>query len=279
MSVKILLDSSADMIPEVRERVEVLPLTVRFGDEEFADGVTITTAQFYEKLAAFNTVPATSQVPPADFEEAYKRALQEADEVLVLTLSSDLSGTYQSAMIAAAEYEGKVYVVDSRSVALGTGVLAQYALELVDLGMGAAKIAEELASAREKVRLIAVLDTLEYLKKGGRISKTVALAGGLLSIKPIVGAVDGELKLIGKARGSKQANALLNQEIEKCGGVDFEMPALLGYSGISLEGIAKYLEESAQFWNGRKLPITSVGCAVGCYTGPGAVAIAFFAAE
>lgn len=279
MKIRILVDSGADLVPAVRERVEVLPLTIRFGDEEFYDGVNITTGEFYEKLAASKTLPTTSQISPFAFEEAYARALQDADAVVVITLSSGLSGTYQSAVIAAEEYSGKVFVVDSLNVALGSGILVQYGLELMDQGMTAAEIAEELTKAREKVRLFGVLDTLEYLQKGGRISKTVALAGGLLSVKPIITADGGQLKMVGKARGNKQANALMNQQIEKWGGVDFSKPILMGYSGTSDELLVKYLADSGELWQNSKFLTTTVGSAVGTHVGPGAVAVAYFTAE
>lgn len=279
MKIRIMVDSSADLIPAVRERVEVLPLTIRFGDEEFFDGVNLTAGEFYKKLAAASALPTTSQVSPFAFEQAYAHALQSADAVVVITLSAALSGTFQSGVIASEAYQGKVFVVDSQNVSLGSGVLVQYALELVDRGMDAAGIAEELTRARERVRLFSVLDTLEYLQKGGRISRTAALAGSILSIKPIITADGGELKLVGKARGSKQANALMNQQIETRGGVDFAKPILMGYSGTSDERLTRYLAESGEFWQNRKFSTTMVGTAVGTYAGPGAVAVAYFTAE
>ena len=190
-------------------------------------------------------------------------------------VSSRLSGTYQSARIAAEDYPGKVFVVDTLQVALSSSVLVAYALDLVQKGMGAAEIAEELTAVREKVHLMAVVDTLEYLQKGGRVSKTVAIAGGLLNVKPIIGLTEGEIKMLGKARGNKQANALMNKEIARLG-IDFSKPILLGYTGTDDALLRKYTEESSDLWEGRVLPSTIVSAVIGTHVGPGAVAVAFF---
>ena len=281
MSVKIIVDSTADLIPQVRSRVEVVPLTIRFGEEEYTDGVTIDSHTFYEKRIESDVLPTTSQASPYDFEEKFRRAVEEGHQVVCIAVSSRLSGTYQSACIAAEEFPGKVFVVDSQTIALGSAILTDYALSLVDRGLDAETIAWKLMQKREKVRLLAMLDTLEYLKKGGRISSTVALAGGLLNIKPVVCIENGEIKMLGKARGSRQANNLLVQEIEKAGGVDFHKPVLLGYTGLSDALLKKYIQDSSTLWEGRveELPCSVVGSVVGTHAGPGAVAVAFFAAD
>lgn len=281
MSVKIIVDSTADLIPQVRSRVEVVPLTIRFGEEEYTDGVTIDSHTFYEKLIESDVLPTTSQASPYDFEEKFRRAVEEGHQVVCIAVSSRLSGTYQSACIAAEEFPGKVFVVDSQTIALGSAILTDYALSLVDRGLDAETIAWKLMQKREKVRLLAMLDTLEYLKKGGRISTAVAFAGGLLNIKPVVCIENGEIKMLGKARGSRQANNLLVQEIEKAGGVDFHKPVLLGYTGLSDALLKKYIQDSSTLWEGRveELPCSVVGSVVGTHAGPGAVAVAFFAAD
>ena len=281
MSVKIIVDSTADLLPEIAAQVKIVPLTIRFGEQEFIDGVTIDSKKFYEMLIESDQLPTTSQANPGAFEEAFAEAVEAGHEVVCVTCSGKLSGTNQSAVIAAEEYPGKVFVVDSQTIALGSAILIQYALELVEKGMNAEEIAWKLLQKREKVRLIAMLDTLEYLKKGGRISKTVAFAGGLLNIKPVICIEDGEIKMLGKARGSKQGNNLLVQEIGKAGGVDFGKPLLLGYTGLSDTLLQKYIADSAQLWEGNveKLPVRVVGSVVGTHAGPGAVAVAFFSAE
>ena len=279
--VKIIVDSTADMIPELKSRVIRVPLTVTFGDNEYIDGVTIDHKRFYEMLIESDALPTTIQATPDRFITAIEQALNEGDEAVIITLSSKLSGTYQSAVIAASEYEGRVYAVDSRSVAIGTGILAEFALGAAESGKSAREIAEMLEIQRERVRVIALLDTLEYLKRGGRISKTTALAGGLLSIKPVVELRDGAVEILGKARGSKQGNNLLIKEIEQSGGVDFSMPLLLGYTGLSDALLQKYIEDSAALWQGNveELHTTIVSSVVGTHTGPGVVAAAFFKAQ
>lgn len=281
MSVRIIVDSTADLVPQAARRVKIVPLTIRFGEQEFIDGVTIDSRKFYEMLVESDELPTTSQANPAVFEEAFAEAVAQGHEVVCITCSSRLSGTHQSAVIAAEEFPGKVFVVDSRSIALGSAILVQYALELLDRGMSAKEIAWKLMQKRDKVRLIAMLDTLEYLKKGGRISKTVAFAGGLLNIKPVICIEDGEIKILGKARGSRQGNNLLVQEIQKAGGVDFRKPLLLGYTGLSDNLLQKYIADSAALWQGNveQLPVSVVGSVVGTHAGPGAVAVAFFSAE
>ena len=276
MSVKIIIDSTTDLMPAVKARCLVVPLTVHFGDEEYIDGVTISHKEFYEKLVETDVMPRTSQAPPAAFAKVYEK-LGPDDSAVVITLTADLSGTYQSAMIAAADYDN-IHVVDGRSVAIGSGILAELALQMADAGMDAGTIAEKLNEEKEKIHVIAMVDTLEYLWKGGRLSHTAAVAGGLLNIKPVLAIVDGNIKVLGKARGSKQANNLLVSEIQKAGGVDFDKPVMLGYTGLSNALLLKYIEDSKALWEDSKtsLNYTVIGSVIGTHAGPGAVAVAFF---
>lgn len=279
--VKIIVDSTADMVPEVAERVGIVALTLRFGDREYVSGVDIDGRKFYEMLVESDTLPTTSQATPYDFTDAFTKATADGSEVVCLTLSAKLSGTHQSAVIAAQEFDGKVHVVDSGSVTIGLGILVEYALHLADEGLSGEEIAWKLLQKREEVHLLAMVDTLEYLKKGGRISAAAAVAGSLLNIKPVLTIADGEIRVLGKARGSRQANNLLVQEIQKAGGVDFDKPLLLGYTGLSDTLLQKYVQDSAQLREGRRenLPCALVGSVVGTHVGPGAVAVAFFQQE
>ena len=277
MCVRIIVDSSTDVSEEYREKIQFVPLTVRFGDKEYLDGVEISKHQFYEMLVESDALPTTSQATPAAFAEYLESVASAGDSAVVITLSSKLSGTYQSAVLAAEDYPN-IYVVDSQSVAIGTGVLAQYAVELAQQGMGAEEIAQVLTQQREKVCVVALLDTLEYLKKGGRISKTVAFAGGMLNIKPVVTVQDGAVALIGKARGSRNGNNLLVEKIREAGGVDFERPVLLGYTGLSSALLEKYVDDSKALWADHvdKLDGCLLCSVIGTHAGPGAVAVAFF---
>ena len=278
MNVKIIIDSTADTTPAVRAKCAVVPLCVRFGDTEFVDGVTINHKEFYEKLIESDELPTTSQPTPDAFAQEYQKAVDEGRKAVVLTIASELSGTYQSATIAAMDFPGSVYVVDTKTVAIGAGILAQMAVELAEQGASAETIAEKITAERENVRLVAMLDTLEYLKKGGRISKTVAFAGNLLSIKPVISVQDGVIHMLGKARGSKQANNLLVEQIQAAGGVDFGKPVLLGYTGLSDILLRKYITDSAALWedSNEVLCCTPIGSVIGTHAGPGAIAAAFF---
>lgn len=277
MKVRIIVDSTADLVPEIKEKVSVVPLTVHFGDDEYIDGVTITHEEFYEKLVECDTLPSTSQATPAAFGEVFEQVRRAGESAVVLTLASTLSGTYQSAMIAAADYDN-IYVVDSSTATIGGGILTELALRLKAQGLPAADIAQTLEQEKKHIRIIAMVDTLEYLKRGGRISKTVALAGTLLNIKPVLSVTDGEISILGKARGSKQGNNLLVQQIQKAGGVDFSKPVLLGYTGMSDVLLQKYIQDSKFLWeNGTEdLRCTVIGSVIGTHAGPGAIAVAFF---
>lgn len=278
MGIKIITDSGSDIGIYNDLGVTVLPMTVRFGDTEYRDGVDITTMEFYEKLIESDELPATSLVSPAAFEEAYSKAAQAGDTALVITISSRLSGTWQSAVLAAQEYDN-VFVVDSKSVAVGENILVKYALELIGQGLSPQAIVEALEENREKIHVIALLDTLEYLKKGGRISSAVALVGGALAIKPVVAVKDGAVAMIGKARGSRKGNNYLIEEIKGSSGVDFSKPICLGYTGLSDDLLNKYIADSMEIWKGHmeSLSVCHVGPTIGTHVGPGAIAVAFFA--
>ena len=277
MNTRIIVDSTTELMPEYRERVKVIPLIVRFGEEEYIDGVTIDHKTFYEKLIESDVLPATSQANPDTFMKAFDEIKAAGESAVVITLSSKLSGTYQSAIIAAEDYDN-IYVVDSGTVTIGASILTELALKYLDEGMDARAVAEKLEEDKKKIHIVALVDTLEYLKKGGRISKTVAFAGTLLNIKPVISVTDGEINMLGKARGSKMGNNLLVQEIEKAGGIDFSKPVLLGYSGLSDILLKKYIEDSRHIWdsNLESVRYTTIGSVIGTHAGPGAIAVAFF---
>ena len=277
MKTRIIVDSTADCVPEIEQRVHVVPLTVHFGQEEYVDGVTIDHKTFYKKLVESDVLPTTSQATPEAFIQEFEKAKKAGEAAVVITLASEFSGTYQSATIAAEEYEN-VYVVDSSSAAMGSGILVELAFRLLDEGKSAEDIAKVLEEEKKKIVVVALVDTLEYLKKGGRVSKATAFAGGILNIKPVLSVIDGEINLLGKARGSKMGNNLLVQEIDKAGGIDFTKPVLLGFSGISDALLLKYIEDSRHIWEGnlKEVRYTTVGSVIGTHAGPGAVVVAFF---
>ncbi len=278
MSVKIILDSTVDISAKYCGKTEMVPLTVRFGNDEYKDRVELGAREFYEKLVESDVMPTTSQANISDFEEVFEREINEGNELVVITISSKLSGTYNSALLAAQSYPDRVFVVDSLSVSIGSGVLAEFATQLADAGLCASDIAKRLIAERDNVKVIAMFDTLEYLKRGGRISSSAAFAGNLLALKPVVTIRDGEIAILGKARGSRQSNNYLIKEIEKAGGIDFCKPLLLGYTGFDDSVLQKYISDSRHIWENNidELDTAIVGSAVGTHAGPGAIAIAFY---
>ena len=277
MKTRIIIDSTANMRLDLYDKVTVLPLTVRFKEEEYIDGVTITNEEFYEKLAVADELPSTSQGTPEAFSKLFEEVKAAGDEAVVITIASKLSGTCQSANIAAMEYDN-IYVVDSGNVAVGSGVLTEYAIRLMEEGKSAKEIKEILDRDKEKVHIIAMVDTLKYLKMGGRISGVVAFAGELLNIKPIVEVFDGEIHQISKARGLKMANQVLLNEINKVGQVDYTKPVRFGHSGVTDAGIQQFFDNTKDFWAEGNAELSSVlmGSIIGTHAGPGIIAIAFF---
>ena len=285
MTVRIITDSGSDCLQGEHPQLDVLPLSVGFGSTVYQADVELTRERFYELLVEGDDFPTTGQVNPYAFSQAISRAQEAGEDVVVISLSSKLSGTYQSACTAAAEAGDatEVHVVDTENVTLGMKILIQYALRLLDEGKSAAEIARAVEEARDRVCVLALLDTLEYLKRGGRISAAAGTVGELLSIKPVITVRDGEVAVLGKARGSKNGRNLLRQQVEAAGGIDFDMPLLLGYSGLSDKLLRKYLADSRSVWEGKiaeeDIPVVMVGATIGTHVGPGAVAVAFFKAE
>ena len=280
-NITIITDSASDISQNNNKGVTVLPMTITFGEENYEDGVSLTPDNFYMKLIESSALPKTSQVSPYAFGQAYENALKSADYVIVITLSSKLSGTYQSACIAADDYDGRVFVIDSENVTVGEQILVDYALSLIDKGIEVNTIVSQLNTMKKRIRLVALLDTLEYLKKGGRISSGATFLGNVLSIKPVIAIVDGEVSFLGKARGSKQGNNFLIQQVDTYGGIDYSLPVLLGYTGCSTVLMDKYIKDSSSLWEGRiPVPdIIQVGATIGTHIGPGGIAVAFFSKE
>lgn len=278
MKVRILSDSTADVSKETREKLTVIPLNLYFGDEEYLDGVSLTYRQFYEKLIESDELPHTSQANPEAFAKVFEEIKANDETAVLITLASTFSGTYQSALIAAEDYEDRIFVVDSKNATIGTGILVELAFKLAESGMSAKEIAERLTVERDNVCLLGMVDTLEYLKRGGRISKTAAFAGEMLSLKPVLRILDGEIIVLGKARGSKKGNNLLVTEIEKAGGVDFDKPVMLAYSGLDDSLLQKYVEDSRALWEGHidELKQSCIGSVIGTHLGPGVICVAFF---
>ncbi|MBQ7432663.1 MAG: DegV family protein [Lachnospiraceae bacterium] len=286
MSVRIITDSAADISQECAKEwnITVIPLKIRFEEEdgaEYLDGVTITNEQFYQKLILEQKQPKTSQISPYDYEKVFQEVKEAGDTAVYISLSSKISGSYQSANIAADDYEGIVYIVDSLEFCIGQRILVELAVRLRDEGKSAEEIAQTVKEEQKNVRLIALFDTLEYLKRGGRLSKGKAFVGSVLSLKPVLTITDGEVEILGKARGAKVGNNMLKEYVRKEGGIHFDKPYCLGYSGLSDERMWQYVENSRELYDGdvKALPVAHVGAVIGTYAGPDAIAVAFFCQE
>ena len=281
MAIRIITDSASEFAQGEDPRVTVLPISIAFGTDTYLDGVDLPRERFYELLVEGEGIPTTGQVTPPSFSAALDDAAAVGDEALVITVSSELSGTYASALTAAEGRDG-VVVLDSRTVSIGERIVVRRAIQLVEGGEDLSAVASVLESETADVRVVALLDTLEYLRRGGRIPASAARLGEFLAIKPVISVEDGILKLQGKARGSKNGRSLLRQEVERTG-VDYDRPIELGYTGLSDSLLLKYLRDNRDLWEGHVteagLPVTLVGATVGTHTGPGTIGVAYFSKD
>ena len=280
MGIRIIADSASDISQERAKEwgITVLPLTVKFHEEEYMDGVTITPLEFYEKLVETDELPKTSQITPYRYEEEFKKAVSQGDEVICFCLSSGVSGSYQSACLAARSFEGRVTVIDTRQFCVSEYIIVQRAVDLARQGLSCREVVDKISLELDEAHVLAVFDTLEYLKLGGRISPAAAAIGNILSIKPVLTIEDGMVKVLGKARGSKKSGNMLTQFIDELGGIDFDRPVCLAYSGFDDSFLKKYVKDSAHIYAGHEdvLQTAYVGSTIGTYSGPGAIAVAFF---
>lgn len=279
MSVRIICDSASDITQEQAKEwgIDVLPLKILWDGEEYLDGVTMKPGKFFEKLIETDELPTTSQLSPYDFDKAFQKVVDAGDTAVCFTISSKLSGTYQSANIAKEEFGDSIVVVDTLNAAVGEQIIVKRAIELRDSGKSAQEIADIINEEKKKVKVMALIDTLEYLKKGGRISATTAMAGAVLNIKPVVAIEDGEIGVLGKARGSKNGNNKLMELVQR-DGIDFDRPFLLTYAGLNDDLLQKYIKDSSSLYEGKtkELGIVPLGSVIGTHVGPGAIGIAFF---
>lgn len=277
MSIRIITDSAADIDQNELEGLIILPMTITFDGVSYRDGIDINKQDFFKMLETSESMPITSLVSPAAFEDAYKQITADGDEAIVLTISSELSGTYQSATIAAEDYPN-VSVLDTRSATLSERVCVLRCMELIKAGLSRDEILTKLGEEIERVVIFGVVDTLKYLQKGGRISSSSALVGGIIGIKPVLTIEEGKIIGIGKARGSKKSNQFLNEKIEECGGIDFGLPFSAGYTGSDDANLLQYLESNKEILDKapHEIEVVQAGSTVGTHAGPGAVLVAFF---
>ncbi len=278
--IRIITDSTSDITMDqaAKLNIEVMPLTVSFGEKSYRSGIDITNEEFYKKIVSCSELPKTAQVNPYEFEEKYKGFLDAGDEIISIHLSKGLSGTYQSAQIAKDTLNSdKITVIDSLNVASALGLLVIIAAQMRDQGASVKEITEAINSYIPRLRLYIVLDTLDYLKKGGRISPTVAFIGGVLNLHPIVTMSNGKVEIADKAKGKKSAIKWLRDKMQALAQED-ELPMLVGHADAVSRGIA--LKEALEE-DGVKNIIDNVcmGSVVGSYSGPDAIGIYYISKE
>lgn len=276
--IKIITDSVGDLPQDLAEEwdVEIVPLTINFEDGSYRDGVDIKSDEFYKKLRTCDRLPTTAQVTPSEFLEVYKKYSNEYDDFIVITISSAMSGTFQSAVTASeiGGLEDRVTVIDSKGITLGQGLMVLEAARMAKRGESKEEIINRINEMVEKVEYILVVDTLEYLKKGGRLSATKAFVGEALKIKPVLTMKDGKLIQTGKIRGRKKVIKWIMEELKESK-VDFSKQTI-GVNHTDSREFAEELAEKIQKnFAPKEIILGDVGATVGTHAGPGAVAVYF----
>lgn len=281
MAIRFLTDSTADISPDeaARRGIDVVPLKVLFGETAYRDGIDLDHSTFYDMLAEAKQLPTTSQATPEDFLPYFERAKANGDRLICLPIAASLSGTCQSAQIARdmCGYDG-VYVVDSTQTVLGLRALIDLACLLRDQGMDAAGIVAEIERARSRVRLLAIVDTLEYLHKGGRLPAAVSIVGGLLKVKPIITLKDGALDVVGKGVGAKGSLSAMMKLLGNSLRSDPRLPVYYGYTADDTL-CQKLMEQTETRFGPHRREVCSVGAVIGTHVGPGAAVIVYLEAE
>lgn len=278
--IRIITDSTSDISMEKAKalNIDVVALTVSFGENSYKSGIDISNAEFYKKLVSSNELPKTAQVNPYEFEEVYKKYLDAGDEIISIHISKDLSGTYQSAVIAKETLDSdKITVIDSLNVSSALGLLVILAAQMRDNGASAKEIVDAVNNYIPRLRLFIVLDTLDYLKKGGRISPTVAFIGGVLNLHPIVTLVNGKIEIADKAKGKKSAIKWLREKMSTLKQED-GLPMLVGHADAESRGEA--LKEALEEDGVKNIQDNvCMGSVVGTYSGPDGIGVFYVSKE
>ena len=274
--IQIVTDSASDITLKQAEEmnVQIVPLTILFEDGVCPQETDEDFQIFYEKLIKENGLPKTSQPTPNKYLEIFRLAKEVGDEVLVITLSGGLSGTVQSAKLAKdlAGYE-RIEIIDSKQAILTQRMLVEYAVKLRDEGKTLDEITALVLKQREKLTVFGMLDTLTYLKKGGRIPASMALLGNLLRIKPVIILKDSVLEQLGKARGRKDGLKMLCTQMEEAE-IDLDFPVYFGYT-LDPEPTKQFQMEMEQKFQLKNTKLYPVGGVIGTHVGPNCVAVAF----
>jgi len=274
--MRIITDTGTDILEKEAKKlgIELVAIRSNFTDTVFSENTESEFTRFYDKLRQTDTLPVSSQPSPAEFLELFEDAKEKQEEVVVITISSKLSGTYNGAMLAKdmAEYDN-IYVVDSLQASLSERLLVEYAVKLRDAGMGAKELVRKLEQDRERVILTGVPSTLLYLKMGGRISPVVAAVGGVIGIKPVLWLKDGVIESRSKARGMRMAKSGM-QSFLKDYEADPAMPVMFAHSDNAEMG-QQFMEETVQQFGLTGCSLHEIGMAIGTHIGPDALMMAF----
>lgn len=273
--IAIVTDSTADITPSQAKKlgITIIPLTVNFGMQQYRDGIEISSEEFYPMLAASTTLPTSSQPSPAEFKEIYERLLQDHDSIISIHISTGLSGTISSALTAQEMVQGNIYIVDSKSISLGIGLIVLEAIDMAAQGLTAEQIVAELESVRKRTEVMFTLDTLEYLHKGGRIGKVAAVMGALLNIKPIVRVVDGIYIPVGKVRRQEQALQEIVHQFQALA-TGKQIKRIVVAHGAAEKAAKQLAAKLKQAFDRDPDMFVPVGPVIGVHTGPGTVGAA-----
>jgi DegV family protein with EDD domain len=275
--VRIVTDSTADLSePQQREAgLTVVPLNVRFGDEIFQDHVELTGDQFFARLKTSPQLPKTSQPPVGAFEEVFRQHREAGDDVVAVLISSKVSGTFAAAEMAAKSVDGEhIEVIDSLTASMALGFLALEGAKLGKTGAGRQQVADRIRSLVPKARVLAAIDTLTYLEKGGRIGHARALLGSLLNFKPLITLHEGVVAPLGRARGRVQAIDKLVELLRR----DGELTNLAVLHGGALADAERLRDRIAGSYPGLDIPLAETGAVIGTYTGPGVIGFTYLTA-
>lgn len=272
--IKIVTDSTIDLPKEIIEKynLDVLPMLINFGEESYLDGVELTANEMQDRINRENVLPTTAQVTPTRFEECFEKHLKDGYKVLVLTISSKMSGTYQSACIAKDMLESDdIVVIDSKLVTAHYGMLVIEVAKMIEQGKELNEIVDKVAELQPKIKSSLSFESLENLVRGGRLSKTVGTIGAVLGLRLILDIQDGEMAVKDKVRGSKKALKKIISDFEACErDENVDVILLDSYNEDIYNGLKKYLQE-----NNISYIETKVGCAVGIHAGPKACGLIY----
>jgi len=277
MGIRIVVDSTSDLTDEIIEKynIKMVPLTVNFENESFLDKVELSTKEFFDKLEAAEKLPTTTLVSPGTFVEVFSEILLEGDQVLGMFIASELSGTYDSARMAKDMIGSEdIHIVDTKSVCLGSFALVLEAIRLVEEKKPIEEIVNELEALKEKTVVVAALDTLKYLEKGGRLSKGQAVIGSLLNIKPIIAVKDGKISVIDKIRGRNKTIKWFDEWIEK-NNFDLSDKTVLLFHGRAYEQLKVLRNTIEEKYNIKNIIEQEIGAVIGTHAGPGVLGIGF----